>query len=787
MKKIVDAIKSIPIIGQIVSFVEGAVEAALAAIFKFIGVDLPSWNIGLPFVNRITRLAKEAAEKAEEFIEYFEEIMNFDELLSPFTDLLETLFEAFANAIPSIDLNCDNSSTPIQCIFAALGGIKIDNLLELDVGEVPQFSYDGLDLSSPLQDLADIATDIVDDAESMYKNLQNLFTDGVECTQYETVPIDMLSQVETDLLGGSFLPLPVCPVNIDICISFKFPKIEEFTSFVSSKVDTIIQTRNLKSFAGDAKEDRFLSSAGSPSISRKLPGCNMTFPNSTALWSYGVGLTFPLTKIPRDIPWTDITLFPMYRDTALERLLFPFTRTRRTSNEHRLWGSFSGIRPQSILDVQMYMGCDNGDFQVLFKTSPVLSISAGWRNQKGGSDWRKFLPNPDFNPTKFARKALTYLDQEKPDMEKFQREVRLVKKLSKILCHMDYLFVQDEVSEYIEYIENTFLDIVYRPPQELAIYNELLRMYKEDHQEGRSWPISVIRALTNGASDVSSTKQIFEETLNEWSMKEKVLARLQKDAFKRRMKVISFMNLEQRDAFSKFFPLDTFKKRKTCTDFYGYNVGPPYPGTTWREFTKKILKSFEFSLTSFGALGPSQFPFSSEVRTLDTYGVDERSGSFSITPEAISLLLNKGALGLYSTSGLRALELEWRDAKKGGNATVIKEKREAYDKMLIEVFIQFIPAINPSGYYENWKNFQERTSRSSFVANNIQARNSIFDWINNNNNNIVASSIFAEQSLTEIKLFKSVAISIDVYASQESEARNKYCPHPSICIVYTNI
>eukprot|EP00557_Chaetoceros_sp_GSL56_P003094 CAMPEP_0176494246 /NCGR_PEP_ID=MMETSP0200_2-20121128/9982_1 /TAXON_ID=947934 /ORGANISM="Chaetoceros sp., Strain GSL56" /LENGTH=4859 /DNA_ID=CAMNT_0017891967 /DNA_START=343 /DNA_END=14922 /DNA_ORIENTATION=+ len=810
VKKIVDAIKSIPIIGQIVSFVEGAVEAALAAIFKFIGVDLPSWNIGLPFVNRITRLAEEAAEKAEEFIEYFEEIMNFDELLSPFTDLLEPLFEAFANAIPSIDLNCDESSTPIQCIFAALGGIKIDNLLDLDVGEVPQFSYDGLDLSSPLQDLADIATDIVDDAESMYENLQNLFTDGVECTQYETVPIDMLSQVETDLLGGSFLPLPVCPVNIDICTSFKFPKVEEFTSFVRSKVDTIIQTRNLKSFARDAEEDRFLSSAGSPSISRKLPGCNMTFPNSTALWSYGVGLTFPLTNIPRDIPWTDITLFPMYRDTALERLLFPFTRTRRTSNEHRLWGSFSGISPQSIFDVSMYMGCDNGDFQVLFKTSPVLSLSAGWRNKKGmGIDWRKFLPNPDFNPTKFARKALTYLDQEKPDMEKFQREVRLVKELSKILCHMDYLFVQDEVSEYIEYIENTFLDIFYRPPQEMARFNELLRKYKKDHQRRYSSPTSVIRALTDGATDVSSTKQIFEQTLNDWSMIEKLLARLQKDAFKRRMKVISGMTLEQRDAFSKVFPPDTFKKRKTCTDFYGYNVGPPYAGTTWRKFTKTILKSFEFSLTSFGALGPSQFPFSSKVRTLDTYGVDERSESFSITPEAISLLLNKGALGLYSRSELRALELEWRDAKKGGNATIIKEKREAYDKRLIEVFIQFIPAINPSGYYDNWKNFQDRTSRSSFVPDNIQARNSIFDWINTNNDdkdddddddddviiiiinpnntNTVASSIFAEQSLTEIKLFKSVSISIDVYASQESEARNKYCPHPSICIVYTNI
>jgi hypothetical protein len=250
----------------------------------------------------------------------------------------------------------------------------------------------------------------------------------------------------------------------------------------------------------------------------------------------------------------------------------------------------------------------------------------------------------------------------------------------------------------------------------------------------------VINTLTSCfPPDVSDTN--FKRTLKEWNDIEKGLAASQKNAFKKRMKVIS--SIAEVDKFYEKFPVDTFKKQKTCRDLYGYVVESP------KNITEEIKKSFKISLFSFQALGASKFPFSSKVRTLDTYGVDEHSQSFSITPEVISLLINKNAVAAYKASELLALQREWEDAKQEGNTTLIEEKRNAYDRLLIKVFTPYVPAIIPFLFKENWKKWKERTSRRLAKPNNMPARESIFDWLNGKNNPIISVDTYISDQSTK--------------------------------------
>lgn len=64
VKKVIDFIKSIPLIGELVSLVEGLIDAALGLIFQAIGVDLPDFGLDVPFIEEFKRKVEEADRKS---------------------------------------------------------------------------------------------------------------------------------------------------------------------------------------------------------------------------------------------------------------------------------------------------------------------------------------------------------------------------------------------------------------------------------------------------------------------------------------------------------------------------------------------------------------------------------------------------------------------------------------------------------------------------------------------------------------------------------------------------
>ncbi|GFH44128.1 hypothetical protein CTEN210_00602 [Chaetoceros tenuissimus] len=418
VKKIIDAIKSIPIIGEIISFVEDAVESVLAAIFKFIGVELPSWKIDFPFIDRLKQRAREAAEKAEEFMEHFENILNLD---GKFSSLVETLIEPMLDIIPTIDLGCDGDETEIfQCSMEKLG-INVDFNLD---NEISGIDMNGVSLL-PDVSVMNILGDFLEDAQEIEDKISSfLEDDAIECRQYETVSLDMVNQILKPLnISTDDLPMAICPLTFQICTDLVLPQLEAFAAYMSNKFEESFRRRNRNL---EMKHDESSSGLCSPNIDG-VP------------YNWGLSITFTRPEFDlKIIPGTDIDFIKKIKSN-----FFDFYKKASIQIAH------VGLPTELTLA----FGCEDGEMQLLLETSPMIEIdfnsryleSRSYKESKYISFPRTWSPTTKFRPSEDAIRTLGYLQGNDPDLDKFNKEMKMIEILNKILCHLDYLLVNEKV------------------------------------------------------------------------------------------------------------------------------------------------------------------------------------------------------------------------------------------------------------------------------------------------------------------------------------------------------
>ena len=618
VKKIIDAIKSIPIIGEIISFVEDAVDAALAAIFKFIGVELPSWKIDLPFIDRLEQLAQKAAGKAEEFMEYFENVLNLDGKLSA---LVEPIIEPVLDAIPTIDLDCDGNETEILlCSFDKLG-INV----ELDVDEISGMEISGIDLL-PDTGIIDVLQGFLENAENIGNHLSDLFEDdGVACRQYETVPFDLIDQLETHLnISRNDIPVAICPINFEMCTDLVLPQVDTFVGKMNDELSSTLQRKNRALEVNNTDHSRSL-------LSYFTCDAKWAFGETDKFVDWGASITFPLLK--------EIKL-PLIsdRNQALFRKVF------RSKYLNKLSVTMNS-KLSGLTTVRFLIGCKEGEFQFYLETLPLLEVDLNWRylEERKGDEYRFFSqeennqhfprnigPTKDFRPTKDAIQTFSYLQGPNPDLAKFNREMYLVEILNKILCHLDYMHVNDVIGA----------DSVLIPKSNYNILIRWLNNYGMDWRRPGGGPAmitigEIIRDLGTKVGDVQK-----------WEFQERVLSRLQAKAYESRKTMNR--NIAKLGMSPIVPPGDKLGRQKSCRDLYGYDLRP---GSLRDYFTEVVTDSFQsitYSATNFrkarwGARGTT-LPYRKQRRTIDFGLRDSHASPFDLKFLLIGILINSGPL-----------------------------------------------------------------------------------------------------------------------------------------------
>ena len=756
VKSIVDAIKSIPIIGQIVTFIESAVDAALKAIFKSIGLELPTFRLEIPFFDELKRRVEETLAKAEEFIDYFKNILNFD---GKITDLLEPITEPIFKALPSIDLGCGDQLDPkelLKCSFKALG-----MNLDLDSLGVPKIDFAGIDLL-PDTGLIDIMNDFIADGKEIVEKVTEVFSAGVECREYTTVPIDIISEIETRFnISTADIPIPKCPINVQMCTDLRIPHADEFGRFIRTKLGTIARKRN-RNLASRNLESRQLDSTF----------CSATWPfgvNGTDQpWNFWISFALPLQKL--------ITI-PIINDSLLQQFKTP----KQTLNLGGMSFTLSGDLT-SLSTVNFLMGCKDGEFQLKLSTNPAMKLdltlrtgqvefsetSTGTLVPQGPGTFISNGPNSEYAPTKYAMKALKYLKGKSPNLEKFQYEMEQMSILNKILCHLDFIYV------------NLKIGLLTWPVKNDAKLRRWLKVYKEEIEEKIYWarddiPKKTIEQIISDLGGESTLKN----RVREWRIKEQKLAKAQKYANELRewQKRLSSHNTGTYSSVKKFydaFPHDEFGRQKTCKVLYGYTVGVPNSfKDNSLEFAEAVAQSLSFSPFTFA---PISFLFNvgtfGQRRTIDFNIADNVVDRFDM--ETFIMGRSVAALGLIK----KFIELSDAVEKAKESRPKIQSDIDKAENDLksgaINVVFTLLPVIPFKPFYDGVKAYLNVSPPPSANEND---KTSVFDLLLDNEF-IGKNNRLAEQKVMGVNLISAFPMSLNLMRSEGNDGWtgvNSYC------------
>lgn len=767
VKKVIDFIKSIPLIGELVSAVENIIDRVLNGIFKAIGVDLPDFGLDLPFIDEFRRKIEELLALSDQFVDYLNNIMSLDGRL---TGLIEPIIEPILDAIPTVDIGCsDGNETEIfQCTLDSLG-----MNVNFDIDGISGLNLNGLNLL-PDTGILDIVREFLEDAKNIGDQLLSLFEDSaVKCAKYETVSLDILEQLGTPIINNiSDFPVPMCPMNFEICTDLVLPKADDVANYVSNKLSSAF-----------ARKNRVLEtrSDGSPRTLLDYGSCGKKwdFGNTTEYVDWGVSITFPLQKEVK-LP------FLSDRTQALLNNLFDVNYYRGLS-----WRFSGGMK--RISNVKFLLGCEDGEFQFYLETLPLLEVDINRRfleskkseeyqhfseeNQnKHKSKWEfpsNFGPMTKFRPTPDAVRTLKYLQGTEPDLIKFQKEIDMVGILNKILCHLDYLFVNEKIG----------VESVLTPND--SIFQEWLRFYKSDFYRS-SGPFQ----LPAQSSTEAIVSRLGKDTnkIQDWKDKERLLSKRQEKAYRMRA---SFQKKREKLGlpFYELFPADNLGRQKICRDVYGYNVSKP-PSWNSKDFITDSLLTLAYHPTQFykARFGSraSTLQYRKKRRTINFGLTDSHGNAFDLMFTIQQMLINNGYnfLVIFVDSSLQAVANLIIKALEPifdtNNSTSTGNELDQYALEKLQLLIKAIPAIVLSELKDLGKKVYNTLFGNVLLPVTKRQLNSVFDIVGLGIEN---NRALAEQEVAEFQLATALTTSINLMRNDPNEEgwdgslnpKSRYC------------
>jgi len=189
----------------------------------------------VPFLDNLDELVEEARIKLQGFLDFFTGIMDMDGKIN---DLIEPVLLAISDAIPTLDVGCDESPNVDDCIKKALGlNFTVLQTLHLGVG--------GFDFKMP-DAFAEISETLTNEMNDIMTDVRTLF-DDVDCNAYKTVQINIPEYIEENFnFSASAFPIPNCPINVQVCTDLRLQGLDNFSRDTLARIEKILSRRNRK-------------------------------------------------------------------------------------------------------------------------------------------------------------------------------------------------------------------------------------------------------------------------------------------------------------------------------------------------------------------------------------------------------------------------------------------------------------------------------------------------------------------------------------------------------------
>lgn len=244
-------IKKIPLVGQLWSLVEKAVESIVSGIFKKIGIELPTFSFNTPFLDDLERVLDKSKAEMQKVIDQFNAITDlgdtFDASIFQFT---ENIFDAIPrdifDCISSLSLS-NSSSLQDSCVFDGkifpnleFGVLKdllsSPNILDPLYG-ISDSLFDHTDfvfgllqqsIKTLMPSISDVWLDVIKQLpqamEDMVGNLNGFLDAGFKCLEWKPMQVNFLDSILTSLnMTEEELGIPSCPIEVNVCTRMDIP------------------------------------------------------------------------------------------------------------------------------------------------------------------------------------------------------------------------------------------------------------------------------------------------------------------------------------------------------------------------------------------------------------------------------------------------------------------------------------------------------------------------------------------------------------------------------------
>lgn len=374
--------------GWLLSETEKLIDSVIENLFPAITIRLPNFEFNIPILSNINNIVEKAKREMTKVIDYFRNLLDLDGI----NDLFEPVIKTITDAIPKDILGCDpfGSDDEDDCI-GNLPNVALE--LEetvIDGLELPVMTFGNFEMKLP-DELVSIVKSILDNILDLQDSVLGLF-DVFECTRYDTFTLDVIDVIRDDYLHMTKeeFPFPSCPLNIQLCTDFHFPGLDKFQEEISKFLENIFPGSNGK---------------------RRLVGegfCGK--PNYLTGRPWEGQIKFP-------IPLGDLI------NLGVDKMMKFFKFIGKADKQIKLGQAYIRIIALKNMKFNLGFECKEGKLGIKLSLGSMFSFKIG------------SLTN--FKPSKHAKNTLTYLSEEgdkKPDMTKWEKQVKEVDDIHKIVC-----------------------------------------------------------------------------------------------------------------------------------------------------------------------------------------------------------------------------------------------------------------------------------------------------------------------------------------------------------------
>jgi len=445
--------------------VEDTITLVIEKLFAGIGIEIPTFSIQIPFIDNLDKLIEDAKKELQDFLNFFNGIMD----LGGIDDLIESIVDTMEKAIPSfegIDLGCDEFNSTEECMYDAFNDLVQLPSLD-DMITIPNISVGGVDFEVPVE-FTEILKKIADGISSTLDSISDVF-DDVGCDRYETLSVNIPEFINEKFLSftDTTLPIPNCPINVDVCTSPQLPALESFSDTIKKVVEDVLSRRNrqLSLEKPGAGFERSLT------INDLCVSDLDTLNLDPRLQFFNGGLSIPIpieelirrgSKGVRDFSQITNKLFKVFGQVPTQ-----FYKEGSVKGKQFFFEGNIGIPSLTLL-----LGCDGGDFQAELRLGPLMDFTIGFKKQNvspvpQADEVISYLPLPevDFN-CKFKNTAKCQQQKQDlaPKLEKWKADVESAKQMFDALCIVDFMYVTREMNDqFIPDVRGGYTSSPYNP------------------------------------------------------------------------------------------------------------------------------------------------------------------------------------------------------------------------------------------------------------------------------------------------------------------------------------